>query len=667
MPTEPDSGNRTLSTPERAEDGDPTAASDEAAAVSSSAAVHAAKPGASESAAPAPRGSEDGNAPAATDDTKAVASVAASSAINPGTKPPAPEPDGSAPQESGTDATDDRVAVASEDAAQDASADAASASVPTVAAPTPTSAGAQLTGVADKSSAAVWADPSTQVVQPPAGTVLVTSPPNARPPVTPMPPAAGPKPPPRWRRVAQPAGLLTAAAVSGLGAATLVPTDRPGIGWLLAAGVVVATIAAVVRRSRRVRAASSDNVAQLPLGSGRIWWTVLAAALLAVGAFRAAGWLFTLCVLAAAAAASLAAVGPRSVFGLRYDLFAIPIEAARSLPWLYTGARRVQGPGRERATRLAGSIAATALLLAVFVPLLGSADASFAHVVESLIPAVDSDAVAQWILMFVIAGLGTVGALYVIAGPPRRATDDAPETGRRLRRSEWALPVAALTLVFAVFVAVQFMAMFGGDDYVQRTAGLTYAEYARSGFWQLSTVTILTLVVIAIVLRWAARDSGIDRLWLRALLSAVTVLSLIIVASALMRMWTYQQAYGFTVLRLLVLTCELWIGTVYLLVLVAVLRLRHRRLARAAVGTAMATLLALAVLDPERFIADKNIDRWQDGHALDIGYLSGLSADIVPATDRLPAELRAVIADPIRDRLPADTWRSWNYSRAAAR
>ncbi|WP_228785066.1 DUF4153 domain-containing protein [Nocardia cyriacigeorgica] len=494
----------------------------------------------------------------------------------------------------------------------------------------------------------------------------MTPPPYARPPVTPMPPVA-PKPPPRWRKVAQPAGLLTAAAASGIGAATLIPTDRPGIGWLLAGGVGVAAVATVVYRSRRSAGAATAENAVARFTSGRLWWTVLAAALLAVGTFRAAGWLFMLCVPAAAAAASLAAVGPRSVFGLRYDLFAVPIEAVRSLPWLYMGARRIQGPERERGIRLAGSVGATALLLVVFVPLLGSADATFAHVVESLVPAIDSAAVSQWILMFVIAALGAVGALYVIAGPPRRAAEDAPESGRRLRRSEWALPVAALTVLFAVFVAVQFVAMFGGDDYVQRTAGLTYAEYARSGFWQLSTVTILTLVLIAIVLRWAARDSDGDRLWLRTLLSAVAVLSLIIVASALTRMWTYQQAYGFTVLRVLVLTCELWIGSVYLLVLVAVLRLRHRRLARAAVGTAMVTLLALAVIDPERLIADKNIDRWQDGHDLDIGYLSGLSADIVPATDRLPAELRAVIADPIRDRLPADGWRSWNYARATAR
>lgn len=648
MPTEPDSDDRKPVTPERSGTDRAAALSDGAEAAPEQATDPAAEPTALESedsTRQVPVGSAAVDAAATSDDSRKVApedATAAASADSAGASgdtastPPASE--SVLPLTAGGGA---------------ALTEAVTASAP----PTPAGSG----------PTPVWADPRTQVLAPPpAGTMLVTPPPTARPALTPMPPAAGPKPPPRWRRVAQPSGLLTAAAVSGVGAATLIPTDRPGIGWLLAAGVVVAAIAIVVRRSHR-NSREASAPAPLSLGSGHLWWTVLAAALLAVGAVRAAGWLFTLCVLAAAAAASLAAVGPRSVFGLRYDLFAIPVEAVRSLPWVYAGARRIEGPGRERGMRLAGSVAATAVLLAVFVPLLGSADATFAHLIESLVPAVDSAAVAQWILMFVFAALGTVGALYVIAGPPRRAPDHAPESGRRLRRTEWALPVAALTVLFTVFVAGQFVAMFGGDDYVQRTAGLTYAEYARSGFWQLSTVTILTLAVIAVVLRWAARDSAADRAWLRVLLSAVTVLSLIIVASALSRMWTYQQAYGFTVLRLLVLTCELWIGTVYLLVLVAVLRLRHRRLGRAAVGTAMVTLLALAILDPERFIADKNIDRWQHGHDLDIGYLSGLSADIVPATDRLPAELRAVIADPIRDRLPDDTWHSWNYSRAAAR
>ncbi|WP_330255624.1 DUF4173 domain-containing protein [Nocardia sp. NBC_00565] len=398
---------------------------------------------------------------------------------------------------------------------------------------------------------------------------------------------------------------------------------------------------------------------------GRVWWVVLALALLGVGAFRAAGWLFALCVVGAGVAGSLAVVGRRSVYGAWYDVIAVPIESVAGIPWVYAAFGRIGDGKGKRASRVGVSVAVTVALLAVFVPLLGGADATFAKLLRSVTPEIDAGSVVQWIILFVVLGFGSVGAIYLLAGP--RAAAEGEASGRFLRRLEWSLPVGALTVLFAVFVAVQFVALFGGDDYVQRTANLTYAEYARTGFWQLSIVTILTLAVIAVVLRWAAKDSATDRAWLRVLLCAFGLLSLVIVASALGRMWTYQQAYGFTVLRLLVEVCELWLGLVYLLMIVAVLRLDGTWLPRAAIGTGMATLFALAILNPEGLVAERNIDRWQHGKNLDTQYLGNLSPDIVPALDQLPEPQRNDVLDRIRARLDEDTWQSWNLSRAHAR
>ncbi|KAA8889647.1 DUF4173 domain-containing protein [Nocardia colli] len=390
-------------------------------------------------------------------------------------------------------------------------------------------------------------------------------------------------------------------------------------------------------------------------------------ALLAVSTFRAAGWLGTLCVFAAAVAGSLAIVDRRSARGVLYDVTAWPFAVFEAVPWAQAGIQRIRTGTRQREWGIAVSVAVTVVLLAVFVPLLGGADATFAKLLESVTPQVDGGRTFQWIVVFVVVGLAAISAMYLLAGPPPPATDSAAAgQGRSLRRVEWALPVGALTILFTVFVGAQFMALFGGDDYVQRTAGLTYAEYARSGFWQLAVVTILTLAVILVVLRWAAKDTVADRLWLRVLLCAVSGLSLIIVASALGRMWTYQQAYGFTLLRLLVEVCELWFGLVYLLVVAAVLSLRRMWLPRAMIGTAMATLLALAVLNPERLIADQNINRWQDGKSIDTGYLAELSADVLPATDRLPEPTRTEIRNRVRDHLDPDSWHTWNLSRANA-
>jgi hypothetical protein len=230
------------------------------------------------------------------------------------------------------------------------------------------------------------------------------------------------------------------------------------------------------------------------------------------------------------------------------------------------------------------------------------------------------------------------------------------------------VPVGVLVALFAVFVTVQLAGLFGGSEYVLRTANLTYAEYARGGFWQLLAVTVLTLGVIAGTVRFASTESAADRLWLRVLLGALAGLTLVIVASALTRMWSYQQAYGFTVLRLLVEATEVWLGVIYVLVIAAGVTLRTSWLPRAAVATGIGTLLVLSALNPDGLIAEQNVARWQETNKIDVPYLAGLSADAVPALTELPPELRNCLLVKIADGLVLEEdWRTWNLSRQQAR
>ena len=80
--------------------------------------------------------------------------------------------------------------------------------------------------------------------------------------------------------------------------------------------------------------------------------------------------------------------------------------------------------------------------------------------------------------------------MYARLCPPRPARAPAKVA---LGRLEWALPLGALVVLFAGFVALQLTTLFGGERHVLETAGLTYAEYARSGFAQLLAVAALTL------------------------------------------------------------------------------------------------------------------------------------------------------------------------------
>ncbi len=421
--------------------------------------------------------------------------------------------------------------------------------------------------------------------------------------------------------------------MAGVVTAALVPLDRPGVGWLLAALLLIVVVCTQIGRPKLVS----------------VGWAAVTVLLVGVGTLRAAEWLFVLCLLAALVTASLAVSGGHTVTALVFG-------AARSFPSLTRGFGRFRGGGR-----MTLSVGIGVTMVAVFGALFAAADPDFAALIRGGVPTVDVGSTFRTLFLFCCGGLVAAGALrpYVRQRQQHRPSQSV------VRRLEWAVPIGMLVALFAAFVGVQVVSWFGGREYVLRTADLTYAQYARTAFWQLTAVTVLVLAVIGVTARIAPRESATDRLWLRGILGALTLLTLVVVASALSRMWAYQEAYGFTVLRLLVEACEIWLGLVYVMVFVAGVRLSGRWLPKGMLTTGIAMLLVLAALNPEYVVARQDVQRWQQTQRLDAVYLSGLSVDILPALDGLPARLKAC-ATPWRD-VPADDWREWNASRAAAR
>jgi hypothetical protein len=80
-------------------------------------------------------------------------------------------------------------------------------------------------------------------------------------------------------------------------------------------------------------------------------------------------------------------------------------------------------------------------------------------------------------------------------------------------------------------------------------------------------------------------------------------------------------------------------------------------------------LLGLAAANPDRLIAERNVTRSAQGGDLDFWYVSNLSADAVPALDRLDSATRACVLRQIGSDLTVspDDWRGWNLGRAEAR
>ncbi|MET8265108.1 DUF4153 domain-containing protein [Micromonospora arida] len=557
--------------------------------------------------------------------------------------------------------------------------------------------------------------PTGPQVSPVVGPGPAATPVAGRPQAWPVAPAP-PRPPSliqrRWPGPSGPArplvlGALTAAAVIG---ASILTTVRPGLGWLVAALAVTAALgtAGVVRSGRPSPTASAitptgaaaptappgptaapertvqadptaapeptvQAVTARPGATGapgraeQALWAAATVALVAVGTVRAAGWLFALCLLAAAVTGTLAVTGGRSPLGMLVAVTLPPAATVRALPWAVRGVRDTRPAGSGVGFgRILTSLTISAVLLTLFGLLFSSADAVFAELVTGLLPDISLPGVIGWTFRLVVIGGGLLGGAYLVTRPPD-LEGLRPRPSRPVHRLEWTLPLVLLDALFAAFVLVQLTVLFGGAGHVLRTAGLTYAQYARGGFWQLLAVTALTLLVIAVAARRAPKATRADRLLVRVLLGTLTALSLVIVASALYRMQVYADAYGATRLRLVVATMELWLGLLFFLVGVAVVRLRAEWLPRLVIGTAVLALLGLALVNPDRLIADRNVDRYLETGRLDVDYVSGLSADAVPALARLPDPMRICALTQIAAEQPRDGLWATNLGRLRAR
>ncbi len=336
-----------------------------------------------------------------------------------------------------------------------------------------------------------------------------------------------------------------------------------------------------------------------------------------------------------------------------------PLAGLRGMPWLGRTLRSITGTGNAPAV-LRTAIWSVLGLIA-FGLLFASADALFAEWADAVVPDLQMDLfVARFFVTVAVAGV-TLAAAYLALNPPA-----VPMAGGARRpvqsRYEWLAPVALVDLVFLMFLVAQATVFFGGHDYLQRTTGLTYAEYVHQGFGQLIVATALTLLVVWAASHKASVETPEDRLWLRGALGLLCVLALVVVASALYRMHLYQEAYGFSQMRLLVDAFEIWLGLVVVAVIIAGIRLTGTWVPRMALLSAAAMLLGLAAMNPDAWIARHNLDRYEQTGKIDWAYFGDLSADAVPTVAASSAEVRDCAFDFL-DRTSDDDWLEWNLGR----
>ncbi len=228
-----------------------------------------------------------------------------------------------------------------------------------------------------------------------------------------------------------------------------------------------------------------------------------------------------------------------------------------------------------------------------------------------------------------------------------------------------------LNMLFLAFVLIQIRYLFGGAESVLTTANLTYAEYARRGFFELVWVAALVLGLLLIAHHLLRREDKLCARVFRSLAGSLIALVFIIMASALMRMKLYQSEYGLTELRIYTTAFMVWLAAMLAcFVWMVLMRNLREKFAVGALASGLCVIAALHIVNPDALIVRANAAHITPARAFDVAYaLDALSLDAAPELLRVMPRLASSEQQQIaahllerQERLQADDWRAWSVA-----
>lgn len=283
----------------------------------------------------------------------------------------------------------------------------------------------------------------------------------------------------------------------------------------------------------------------------------------------------------------------------------------------------------------------TVPILIVFGALMTSADLVFRKYMTDLF---NFD--LNWELGFRLVWIGLISVVFIgifgyLAWKPEES-EIVSETKKQGILAAWfdrgkgsieaMVLFGSLNMLFLFFIVVQLTYLFGGEHNIT-SQGFTYAEYARKGFFELIAVAALLLLLIVVAERVLYRKAEKHSNQFKFLSAALILQVMVLMASAFKRLSLYENAYGFTSLRVLSHIFVVWLVVVFVFLLYRIfVDQRESTFAFLSFLSITALLVFINVLNVDAFVARKNIARYHRTGKVDISYLTHLSDDAVVET-----------------------------------
>jgi len=271
-------------------------------------------------------------------------------------------------------------------------------------------------------------------------------------------------------------------------------------------------------------------------------------------------------------------------------------------------------------------------ILAIIIWLLSSADIVF----KNLFLNIPISKIIKHFLVIIIVLVYTICFLWALL----KAFDERERP--TYSKIKWKLffdPVILLTIlilinaIYVTFSIIQFAYLFGGSSFVLPSS-YTYAEYARRGFFELIVVSIINFGILIFGITFVKKDSKRIFVAIRTFLTFLGIFTFILLISAFYRMLVYEQAYGFTYLRIFVQTFMIML---FFLFVINIIYIWYPKLPiiKSYFIISLAIYIIMNFANVDIMVAKNNINRYFKTGQIDVVYLKGLSYDAIPEMQRL--------------------------------
>ncbi|MDV4152654.1 DUF4173 domain-containing protein [Clostridium sp. AL.422] len=300
-------------------------------------------------------------------------------------------------------------------------------------------------------------------------------------------------------------------------------------------------------------------------------------------------------------------------------------------------------------------------LVIVLLMLLSGADEVFSYYLSNIWEYINIENIFDFVIRVIIAMAVmflVYGLNYTLSSTKVKKVNNKG-FNRTFNATTIVTILVSIILIYLVFTKIQVSYLYLNKEL---PADVTFADYARSGFFQLVFLVVLDLImIISIKLKTIVNSSRTNNV-LNIVYSIITVLTINMGVAAIYKMNLYIGEFGYTRLRILVqaFTVFLCISLVFLLLFIW----RENNLFKPIAIVAMAIYLALNYGNIDNFIAKENIKLINQREEIDLWYLSKLSLD---ARDAIEEGRKSGLVSMeyynlwLRKIVTTDHWYEYNY------